>query len=96
MTHILEDEVRAAFERAIEGVASADELLAAVRVLVRDLKRAGSPPEKVLVAVKQVCGLPLMAFAADTDANADSSHAKQISDMAVRAAIDEYYYSTQV
>jgi hypothetical protein len=95
MTQPLEDDVRDAFQRATEGAASADELLSAVRMLVRDLKRAGRPPEKVLVAVKQVCGLPLITFAADTDANADASQTKQISDMMVRAAIDEYYYTSQ-
>jgi len=87
----LEADVRDAFDRANEGTGSPDELLAAVRVLVRDLKRAGRPPEQVIVTVKQVCGLPLITFAADTDAAADGSHSKQISDMMLRAAIDEYY-----
>ncbi len=91
----LEDDVRSAFDRATEGTGSPDELLSAVRVLVRDLKREGSPPEKVIVTVKQVCGLPMITFAADTDAAADSSQAKQISDMMVRAAIDEYYAKQQ-
>jgi hypothetical protein len=49
----------------------------------------------VLICVKQLCGLPLAAIAAgDTDASADSSLAKRISDMMVRAAIDEYYLRT--
>jgi len=87
----LEDDVRIAFERANDGTGSPDELLSAVRILVRDLKREGNPPEKVIVTVKQVCGLPMITFAADTDAKADISQAKQISDMMVRAAIDEYY-----
>jgi len=87
----LEDDVRNAFDRATEGTGSPEELLSAVRILVRDLKRKGRPPEKVIVTVKKVCGMPLITFAADTDASADSTQAKQVSDMMVRAAIDEYY-----
>jgi hypothetical protein len=91
MPNRLEDDVRSAFERATEGTGSRDELLSAVRILVRDLKREGQPPEKVIITVKQVCGLPMITFAADTDSGADRDQAKQISDMMVRAAIDEYY-----
>ena len=91
MPNRLEDLVRDAFERANDGTGSPDELLSAVRILVRDLKREGSPPEKVIVTVKQICGLPMITFAADTDAAADGTQSKQISDMMVRAAIDEYY-----
>ena len=87
----LEDDVRSAFDRATEGTGSRDELLSAVRILVRDLKAEGQPPEKVLVTVKQICGLPMITFAADTDATADRDQTKQTSDMMVRAAIDEYY-----
>lgn len=91
MPNRLEDDVRSAFERATEGIGSRDELLSAVRILVRDLKREGQPPEKVIVTVKQVCGMPMVTFAADTDSGADRDQSKQISDMMVRAAIDEYY-----
>src|SRR6476620_2999781 len=91
MPNRLEDDVRSAFERAIEGIGSRDELLSAVRTLVRDLKREGQPPENVIVTVKQVCGMPMVTFAADTDSGADRDQSKQISDMMVRAAIDEYY-----
>src|SRR6266550_3915431 len=87
----LEEDVRSAFDRATEGIGSRDELLSAVRILVRDLKREGQPPEKVIVTVKQICGLPMITFAGDTDAAADRDQTKQISDMMVRAAIDEYY-----
>src|SRR4051812_38857985 len=87
----LEDDVRAAFTRANDGSGTPDELLVAVRDLVRDLKGAGQPPEIVLITIKQLCGLPLAIVAADTDASADASQTKQISDMMVRAAIDEYY-----
>lgn len=91
MPNRLEADVRNAFDRATKGAGSPETLLAAVRILVRDLKRKGLPPEKVIVAVKQVCGLPLITFAADTDSNADRAQPKQIADMMVRAAIDEYY-----
>ena len=91
MSNNLEDDVRSAFARATSGSTSPDELLVAVRVLVRDLKRESLPPEKVIVTLKKVCGLPLITFAADTDAIADGSQLKQISDMMVRAVIDEYY-----
>jgi hypothetical protein len=87
----LEEDVRDAFGRANDGSGTPDELLAAVRMLVRDLKGAGQPPEIVLITIKQLCGLPLAIVAADTDASADASQTKQISDMMVRAAIDEYY-----
>jgi hypothetical protein len=87
----LEDDVRAAFARANDGSGTPDELLVAVRDLVRDLRGAGQPPEIVLITIKQLCGLPLAIVAADTDATADVSQTKQISDMMVRAAIDEYY-----
>ena len=87
----LEQTVRHAYDRATQGKASPDELLSAVRVLVRELKSEAQPPEKVIVAVKQVCGLPMTTFAGDTDAMADADQTKQICDMMVRAAIDEYH-----
>lgn len=87
-----EEDVRSAFERAVDGSGTPDELLSAVRLLVSNLKSSGHPPESVLIVVKQLCGLPLAVIgAADTDASADASQTKQISDMMVRAAIDEYY-----
>ena len=91
MPRRLVEDVRSAFDRATRGTDSPEALLSAVRVLVRDLKRKGQPPEKVIVALKQACGLPMITFAADTDANADNAQPKQIADMMVRAVIDEYY-----
>jgi len=44
----LEDDVRVAFDRAIEGTISPEELVTAVRVLVRDLKKEDRPPENVI------------------------------------------------
>jgi len=91
----LEGDVRNAFEKATEGSGSREQLVATVRALVGELKRQGRPPEKVIIKVKQVCGLPLLTFAADTDASADISPTKQISDMVLRATIDEYYAGQQ-
>ena len=87
----LEQTVRRAYDHATKGTGSPDELLSAVRILVRDLKGAGQPPEKVIVAVKQVCRLPMTTVAGDTDSMADADQTKQICAMMVRAAIDEYY-----
>lgn len=91
MARKLENDFRSTFERTIGGACTHEELLAAVRVLVRDLKKQGRAPEKVLVTIKRLCGLPRITLAADTDANADNSPTKQVSDMVLRAAIDEYY-----
>ncbi len=91
MPNKLEDDVRTAFDRAIEGAASPEVLLTAVRVLVRDLKREGRPPEDVIVTIKDLCGLSRMTVAADTDSSVDFSDSKKISDTVVRTAIDEYY-----
>ncbi|HEY3114657.1 MAG TPA: hypothetical protein VGJ62_13330 [Gemmatimonadaceae bacterium] len=86
-----EDEVCTAFHRATEGTGSREELVAAVRARVRKLKNQGQPPEKVIVTIKRLCGLPLIALAADTDASTDGSESRQIAEIVVRAAIDEYY-----
>jgi hypothetical protein len=91
----LEADVRTAFERATEGTGSPEELIRAVRILVRDLKKEGRPPENVIVTIKRLCGLSQIAVAADTDSNAVTSVSKRISDMVVRAAIDEYYTGMQ-
>ena len=95
MAKKLEEDVSTGFERAIEGTGSPEDLIAAVRILVRDLKREGRPPENVVVTIKRVCGLSQITVAADTDSNAVSSVSKRISDMVVRAAIDEYYTGTR-
>lgn len=92
----LEDDVRTAFDRTIEGAASADELLLAVRVLVREFKKEGRAPESVIVAVKDLCGHSHMTVAADTDSSIDFSESKKISDMVVSTVIDEYYKGTRV
>ncbi|MEO8580712.1 MAG: hypothetical protein ABI469_10725 [Gemmatimonadales bacterium] len=94
MPHSLEDYVRTAFERATSGSGTPEELMSAVRVLVRNLESEGRRPEQVIVTVKRLCGLRTRADAADTDSNADISLSKRISDMVLRATIDEYYAVT--
>lgn len=94
MPNKLEDDVRSAFDRAIEGAASPEELLTAVRVLVRNLKSEGRPPENVIVTIKDLCGLSHKMITADTDSNIDFSDRKKISGMVVSTVIDEYYAGT--
>ncbi|HEX9084038.1 MAG TPA: hypothetical protein VF836_04815 [Gemmatimonadaceae bacterium] len=91
-----EDDVRSAFDRAIEGAASPEELDATVRVLVRDLKKEGRPPESVIVTIKNLCGLSQMTVAADTGSSIDFSERKKISDMVVSTVIEEYYTGTRL
>ncbi|HJP86117.1 MAG TPA: hypothetical protein VJ852_09020 [Gemmatimonadaceae bacterium] len=91
MTTRLEENLRSAFERATDGSGSPEEVRTVVRKLVRALERDGIPPEKVIVTVKQACGLPLVTIAGDTDALADISPSKQVFDLVVRTVIDEYY-----
>lgn len=86
-----ESDLRSAFERATVGSGSPEEVKAAARELVRDLETAGVPPEKIIVAVKQACGVPLITIAGDTDALADITPSKQVFDLVVRTVIDEYY-----
>jgi hypothetical protein len=96
MPNNLEDDVRTAFDRVIEGAASPEELLTAVRVLVRDLKGEGRPPENVIVTIKDLCGRSRMTAAADTDSSIDFSDSKKISDLVVSTVIDEYYTGTRL
>ena len=109
MRNKLKDDVRTAFDRVIEaavspslskndrsGAAPPEVLLTAVRVLVRDLKSDGQPPESVIVTVKELCGLSRMTIPSDTDSSIDLSESKKISDMVVRTAIDEYYTGTML
>src|SRR5450759_3118076 len=96
MPNNLEDDVRTAFDRVIEGAASSEELLTAVRVLVRNLKREGRPPESVIVTIKGLCGQSRMTVAADTDSSIDYSDSQKICDMVVRTVIDEDYTGTRL
>jgi len=96
MLNKLEDDVRSAYAHANEGTAQRDGLLAAVRVLVRNLKSDGRPPENVIVTVKNLCGLTLMTAAADTDSSVDGSDSKKLSDIVVSTVIDEYYATSSV
>jgi len=96
MPNKLEDDVRSAYTRVNAGDAEADELLTAVRVLVRNLKSAGRPPENVIVTIKNLCGVTHMTVAADTDSSVDGSDGKKLSDMVVSTTIDEYYSASSV
>ena len=91
MSTRLEHDLRSAFERATEGSGSPDEVRAVARELVRELENDGVPPEKIIVAIKQACGVPLVTMAGDTDALADVAPTKQVFDLVVRTVIDEYY-----
>jgi hypothetical protein len=96
MPNKMEDDVRSAFDRAIEGAGSPEDLNATVRVLVRNLKKEGRPPESVIVTIKNLCGLSHMTVAADTDSSVDLSEGRKISDMVVSTVIDEYYTGTRL
>ncbi|HEX6629112.1 MAG TPA: hypothetical protein VF105_14270 [Gemmatimonadaceae bacterium] len=87
----LEEDLRAAFERATDGSGSPEEVRAVARELVRELETDGIPPEKIIVAVKQACGVSLITNAGDTDASNDTTPTKQVFDLVVRTVIDEYY-----
>ena len=86
----LETDLRSAFERAADGSGSPEEVRALARELVRELED-DLPPEKIIVVVKQACGVPLVTIAGDTDALADITPTKQVFDIVVRTVIDEYY-----
>ena len=92
----LENDVHVAFDRAIEGAISSEELVTAVRALVRDLKTQGRAPESVIVTVKDLCGLSRLTVASDTDSSVDFSDSKKLSDIVVSAAIDEYYTGSRL
>lgn len=92
----LEDDVRIAFDRAIEGAIPPENLLTVVRVLVRDLKKEGRPPENVIVTIKDLCGLSRLSVPSDTDSSVDFSDSRKLSDMVVSAAIDEYYAGSRL
>jgi len=96
MLNKLEEDVRSAYARVTDGAAPVAELLTAVRVLVRNLKSEGRPPESVIVTVKNLCGLSHMTVAADTDSSVDGSDSKKLSDSVVSTVIDEYYATSSV
>jgi len=96
MPNKLEDDVHSAYARANDGAAQPDELLTAVRLLVRNLKSQGRPPENVIVTVKNLCGLTHLTAAADTDSSVDGSDSKKLSDLVVSTVIDEYYSASSL
>jgi hypothetical protein len=96
MPNYLEDDVRTAFDRAIKGAASPEDLYTTVRVLVRNLKKDGQPPESVIVTIKNLCGLSHTTVAADTDSSIDLSERRKISEMVETTVIDEYYMGSRL
>jgi hypothetical protein len=86
-----EANVRAAFERAVHALLTQDQLLDAVRDLVRYLKDNGEPPERVLIVVKRLCGMPLVPFAGHRDPAADPEAVRFIAEAVVAVAIEEYF-----
>ena len=96
MPNKLEDDVRNAYARVNDGVVDPAELLTAVRVLVRNLKSEGRPPENVIVTIKELCGLTHTAVAADTDSSVNDSESKKLSELVVSTVIDEYYATSSV
>ena len=87
----MERKVRTAYERAVRGDGGKDYLLDAVRDLVRDLKKTGEPPERVLITIKSLCGMPLAPFAGHYARFANPDATRSISETVIGAAIEEYF-----
>ena len=87
----MERNVRAAYERAVRARHTEEQLLDAVRDLVRDLRKNGEPPERVLITIKRSCRMPLVPFAGHYDLSADPEAARSISEAVIDVAIDEYF-----
>ena len=87
----IERNVRTAYDRAVRARRAQDQLLDAVRDLVRDLKNDGEPPERVLITIKRLCGMPLVPFAGHYHLFADPEAARSISETVIGVAIEEYF-----
>ena len=83
--------VRAAYEQTVRADGSKDYLLDVVRDLVRDLKQTGEPPERVLITIKSLCGMPLVPFAGHYARFANPDATRSISETVIGAAIEEYF-----
>ena len=83
--------VRTAYEQAARGLGGEDHLLRAVRDIVRDLKKDGEPPERVVITIKNLCGIPLVPFAAHHDRFTAPGSTRSISEIVIGAAIEEYF-----
>ncbi|MDQ6770976.1 MAG: hypothetical protein M3Z54_13420 [Gemmatimonadota bacterium] len=83
--------MRVAYERAVRARHPHTQLLDAVRDLVRDLKKDGEPPERVVVTIKRVCGMPSVPFAGHDDGLPDPETARSISETVIAVAIREYF-----
>ena len=85
--------VRAAYEQTARGLGGEDYLLRAVRDLVRGLKSDGETPERVVITIKSLCGMPLVPFAAHHDRFANPNRTRSISETVIGVAIQEYFSS---
>ena len=85
--------VRAAYEQAARGLGGEEHLLRAVRDLVQDLKKHGQPPERVVIAIKSLCGMPLVPFAGHYDRFTKPDGTRSISETVIGVAIEEYFSS---
>ena len=83
--------VRTAYEQTARGLGGKDYLLTAVRDLVRDLKKNGETPERVVITVKSLCGMPLVPFAAHYDRYANPNATRSISEIVIGVAIEEFF-----
>lgn len=83
--------VRTAYEQAARGLGGNDYLLRAVRDLVRELKKDGQPPERVVITIKNLCGIPLVPFAAHHDRFTTPGSTLSISEIVIGAVIEEYF-----
>jgi hypothetical protein len=80
-----------AYEQTARGLGGQDHLLHAVRDLVRQLKKNGESPERVLITIKALCGRPAAPFAKHYDPFANGSAARPISEIVIGVAIEEYF-----
>jgi hypothetical protein len=88
---VMARKVRRAYEQAARGLGGEDYLLNAVRDLVRDLKKNGELPERVVITIKSLCGIPLVAPAAQYDRFAKHGVTRSISEIVIGVAIEEYF-----
>ncbi len=86
-----ERNVRVAYERALQARGPQVQLLDAVRDLVRYLKQNGEPPERVIVTIKRLCGMPLVPFAGHAAVMVEPDLTRSISEAVIRVAIKEYF-----
>jgi hypothetical protein len=85
------EKIRAAYEQAARGIGEDAYLLRAVRDLVKDLKKNGESPERVVITIKTLCAMPLVPFAGHHDRFTKQDGTRSISETVIEAAIEEYF-----